>query len=72
MKTEELKMTYTEAAAELEQIVKDIENAEISVDELSEKVKRAAELIQFCNKKLTQTEEDVQKVLNDISPLTKS
>lgn len=72
MKIEELKMTYTEAAAELEQIVKDIENAEISVDELSEKVKRAAELIQFCNKKLTQTEEDVQKVLNDISPLTKS
>ncbi|MDD2345419.1 MAG: exodeoxyribonuclease VII small subunit [Bacteroidales bacterium] len=72
MKTEDSKMKYTEAAAELEQIVQDIENAEISVDELSEKVKRAAELIQFCNKKLTQTEEDVQKVLNDISPLAKS
>lgn len=72
MKTEDSKMKYTEAASELEQIVQDIENAEISVDELSEKVKRAAELIQFCNKKLTQTEEDVQKVLNDISPLAKS
>lgn len=72
MKTEDSKMKYTEATAELDQIVQDIENAEISVDELSEKVKRAAELIQFCNKKLTQTEEDVQKVLNDISPLAKS
>ncbi|MDD2412149.1 MAG: exodeoxyribonuclease VII small subunit [Bacteroidales bacterium] len=72
MKTEDSKMKYTEAASELEQIVQDIENAEISVDELSEKVKRAAELIHFCNKKLTQTEEDVQKVLDDISPLAKS
>ena len=65
-------MTYTEASAELEQIVREIENAEISVDELSEKVKRAATLIQFCHQKLTQTEEDVQKVLDDISPLAKN
>lgn len=71
-KTNDMKMTYTEASAELEQIVREIENAEISVDELSEKVKRAATLIQFCHQKLTQTEEDVQKVLDDISPLAKN
>jgi exodeoxyribonuclease VII small subunit len=71
-KINDVKMTYTEASDELEQIVREIENAEISVDELSEKVKRAATLIQFCHQKLTQTEEDVQKVLNDISPISKT
>lgn len=71
-KINDIKMTYTEASDELEQIVREIENAEISVDELSEKVKRAATLIQFCHQKLTQTEEDVQKVLDDISPLAKT
>ena len=36
---------YTEAFDELQQIVVDIEDGEISVDELSIKVKRASELI---------------------------
>ncbi len=71
-KNNDVKTTYTEASAELERIVREIENAEISVDELSEKVKRAATLIQFCHQKLTQTEEDVQKVLDEISPLAKN
>ena len=39
------KLTYTEAFDELQTIVIEIEKGEISVDELSEKVKRAAELI---------------------------
>lgn len=60
------KLNYTQAISELENIVQEIENAEISVDELSEKVKRAATLIKFCNSKLTQTELDVQNILNDL------
>ncbi len=35
------KFSYTEAIVELEQIVEEIENDDISVDDLSEKVKRA-------------------------------
>ncbi len=58
--------TYKQAIEELEQIVNEIENEEISVDELSEKVKRASQLIRLCKTKLTKTEEEVAKVLEEM------
>ena len=58
--------TYSDAFAELQQIVADIEDGEISVDELSEKVKRASELIAICKKKLSSTEEDVNQILKEL------
>jgi exodeoxyribonuclease VII small subunit len=60
------KLTYTEAFDELQTIVLEIEKGEISVDELSEKVKRAAELIRVCKTKLTSTEEDVNQILKEL------
>ncbi len=57
---------YSEAYEELQRIVSEIENGEISVDELSEKVKRATQLIRICKLKLTTTEEDVNKILRDL------
>ena len=57
---------YAEAFDELQQIVSEIEEGHISVDELSEKVKRAALLIKICKAKLTSTEEDVNKILKDL------
>ncbi|MDA7580601.1 MAG: exodeoxyribonuclease VII small subunit [Crocinitomicaceae bacterium] len=57
---------YTEAFEELQQIVADIEDGEISVDELSVKVKRASELIKVCKTKLTSTEEDVNQILKEL------
>jgi exodeoxyribonuclease VII small subunit len=59
------KMNYTEAFEELQQIVSDIEDGEISVDELSKKVKRASELIRICKEKLSETEDDVKKILGE-------
>jgi exodeoxyribonuclease VII small subunit len=56
-------INYSDAFAELQKIVGEIEEGEISVDELSEKVKRAAFLIRICKAKLTTTEEDVNKIL---------
>jgi len=58
---------YTEAFDELQQIVADIEQGEISVDELSQKVKRAAELIKICKLKLSTTEEDVNRILKELN-----
>jgi exodeoxyribonuclease VII small subunit len=58
--------TYTQAFEELQKIVNEIESGQISVDELSEKVKRASELIAICKTKLTTTEEDVNKILRDM------
>jgi exodeoxyribonuclease VII small subunit len=57
---------YTAAFEELQLIVKEIEEGQISVDELSEKVKRAAFLIKVCKTKLSSTEEDVNKILREL------
>lgn len=57
---------YTEAFEELQQIVRDMEDGEITVDELSIKVKRATELIKICKKKLSSTEEDVNQILKEL------
>jgi exodeoxyribonuclease VII small subunit len=61
---------YTEAFQELQEIVLEIEQGEISVDELSEKVKRAAILIKICKTKLISTEEDVGRILKELEKST--
>jgi len=60
------KLKYEEAFSELQEIVNDIENGEIDVDDLSQKVKRAAELIKICRNKLSSTEEDVNSILKEL------
>lgn len=57
---------YTAAFSELQDIVTELEKGEVSVDVLSQKVKRAAQLIAICKLKLTQTELDVQEVLKEL------
>ena len=57
---------YTEAFEELQQIVSEIEHGQISVDELSQKVKRATVLIKICREKLTATEIDVSQILKEL------
>lgn len=59
-------LKYTTAFKELQQIVSDMEDGEITVDELSVKVKRAAELIKICKEKLSSTEEDVSQILKEL------
>lgn len=59
-------MNYSDAMAELEEIVSKLEDNKLGVDELSQNVKRVAELIKFCKSKLKSTEEDVQKILEDM------
>ena len=61
------KPTYEQAYEELQGIISDIETGEITVDSLSLKVKRSAELIAFCKEKLTSTEHDVQQILEDLA-----
>lgn len=53
------KISYTEAFAELQQIVLEMENAEIGIDELDVKVKRASALLKICREKLYKTEQNV-------------
>lgn len=60
------KITYSEAFAELQQIIDDIENADIGIDLLDEKIKRASFLLKICKDKLHNTEENVTSVLKEI------
>ncbi len=60
-------ITYTEAFEELKEIVDQLENDSISVDELTEKMKRATVLMKICRDKLTKTEEEVNKTITELS-----
>jgi exodeoxyribonuclease VII small subunit len=60
------KQTYREAINEVEEILASIENDELDVDELAEKVKKVTLLLKFCKDKLFKTQEDVEKVLKEM------
>lgn len=55
---------YNDAVKEIELILQHLEEEELDVDQLADKVKRATELIQFCKDKLKNTEEEVNKILD--------
>jgi exodeoxyribonuclease VII small subunit len=59
-------LTYEEAYIELASIAKDIENESVSVDVLAQKVKRASDLITFCQTKLKSTEAEVNKIITQM------
>jgi exodeoxyribonuclease VII small subunit len=60
-------LTYTAAFEELKEIVDQLENDNVSVDELTEKMKRATILMKICRDKLTKTEEEVNKTIEELS-----
>jgi len=57
------KISYTDAYNELKEIVEQMEQANVSVDDLSKKIERAGFLIQICKDKLTKTEEEINKIV---------
>lgn len=58
------KTTYEEALQRLKEIVRKLEQKEVKIDELSETVIEAKELVDFCRKKLDKTEEDIKKIID--------
>jgi len=58
--------SYELAYKELQQIAREIENETVSVDVLAAKVKRASELITFCQNKLRSTEMEVTKIIEQM------
>jgi len=59
-------LSYKEAITEIEEILREIEEDEPDVDQLSEKVKRLSALVTWCREKLHNTEEEIEKILKDI------
>jgi exodeoxyribonuclease VII small subunit len=60
------KQTYREAIDEIEEILGNIENDELEVDDLVEKVRKVTELLKFCKDKLYKTQEEVEKALKEM------
>ena len=57
--------SYEKAMQELQGIVDQLQEETIGIDDLSEKVKRAAELIQFCKEKLRSTDSDIKNIFGE-------
>ncbi len=57
------KTSYADAIKRLEAIVNQIENSELEIDDLTKRIKEANELIQICTDKLTQVDQEVEKIL---------
>ena len=62
----EQSFNYEQAFTELSTIARDIESESVSVDILADKVKRASELIAYCQTKLRTTEVEVNKIINQM------
>ena len=58
-------LKYEEAMATLEQIVARMENNELDLDTMSEELKKAQQLIKLCKDKLTKTDLEIRKLLNE-------
>ena len=56
---------YREAIVELQAILNGLESEQIDVDEVSQKVKRAVELIKLCRERIENTELEVRKIVKE-------
>lgn len=62
--TDEKELGFDEALEELEEIVTAIESDEIGLDDLADRVDRAAELVAFCRERIGETEMRVQTIID--------
>lgn len=60
------KFSYDKALKDIEIIIEEIENESLNVDELTQKVKKASELIKKCKINLTNTKNEVKDLLDDL------
>ena len=57
------KFSYDKSIEELQEIIDDINSGDISIDELTEKVKKARALLKACQMKLRATEKEINKLI---------
>lgn len=60
-------ITYEKAMKEIEDIADKMEKREYTIDELTEKLARAQQLIIFCREKLVKTDEEINKLLQNVA-----
>ncbi len=57
-------MTYDSAYQELNKILEELQSENTGLEDLSNKLKRAIELAEFCKTRLRSIEEDIEKISN--------
>ncbi len=57
---------YGEAVTELESILREIEDADVDVDVLADRVRRAAQLIEWCRSRILAAREAVEDATADL------
>ena len=60
-------MKYEEAMRQLQEIVRKMGNDELDIDQMTEQLKRAQELIKLCRDKLMKTDEEIRNLLKNDS-----
>lgn len=60
-------LSFNEAIARIEEILKRIETGEMDIDKLAAEVKNASELIKNCRNKLRITEEELSNIFRELS-----
>ena len=58
-------MKYEEALSRLEAIVDKMERGDMDIDTMASELKKAQELIKVCKDKLTNTDEEIKKLLEN-------
>lgn len=57
--------SYEAALNELQTIRNELEQSEVTVDQLADKVRRANFLVKYCQEKLRKTEQEINEVLEE-------
>jgi exodeoxyribonuclease VII small subunit len=57
-------MTYTQAVAEIEEILRMMQADSLDIDLLAAYTRRATELLAECRRRLTDTDRELQSILN--------
>ncbi len=60
-------LKYGEAKDRLEQILEELESNEVDIDDLADRVREARDLIRVLNDKLTRTQGEVRKVMEEFA-----
>ena len=62
--------TFEESLLKLEVIIRELESGEVPLDDMVKKYTEAMELVKFCNQKLANATETVNKILNSAGSFT--
>ncbi len=60
---------YAEAVAELDEILAELDSDHVDVDRLAEQVKRAADLVQLCRRRIDSARVEITRIVADLEAL---